>query len=108
MDKVITGVTQDSRSVQPGNVFVAIPGFSVDGHQYLDNAITNGAAALIVQADRRQIWQPIAEAHPDIAIIRVDDTRAALPEIAAGFHDFPARKLTVVGVTGTDGKSTTT
>ena len=108
LDKVITGVTQDSRAVQPGNVFVAIPGFSVDGHQYLDNAITNGAAALIVQADRRQIWQPIAEAHPDIAIISVDDTRAALPEIAAAFHDFPARKLTVVGVTGTDGKSTTT
>ena len=108
LDKVITGVTQDSRAVQPGNVFVAIPGFSVDGHLYLNDAITEGAAALIVQADRRQIWQPIAEAHPDIAIISVDDTRAALPEIAAAFHDFPARKLTVVGVTGTDGKSTTT
>ncbi len=108
LDMVITGVTQDSRAVQPGNAFVAIPGFSVDGHLYLNDAITEGAAALIVQADRRQIWQPIAEAHPDIAFISVDDTRAALPEIAAAFHDFPARKLTVVGVTGTDGKSTTT
>ena len=107
-DSLITGVTQDSRAVQPGNVFVAIPGFSVDGHQYLEDAITNGAAALIVQADRRQIWQSIAEAHPDIAIISVGDTRVALPEIAAAFHDFPAQKLTVVGVTGTDGKSTTT
>ena len=107
-DMVITGVTQDSRAVQPGNVFVAVPGFSVDGHSYLGHAINGGASALIVQADRRPIWQPFADAHPDIAIISVDDTRAALPKIAAAFHDFPARKLTVVGVTGTDGKSTTT
>ena len=107
-DMVITGVTQDSRAVQPGNAFVAISGFSVDGHQYLGDAINGGASALIVQADRRPIWQPFADAHPDIAIISVDDTRAALPKIAAAFHDFPARKLTVVGVTGTDGKSTTT
>ncbi len=107
-DSLITGVTQDSRAVQPGNVFVAVPGFSVDGHEYLESAIANGASALIVQADRRQIWQPIADRHPDIAVISVDDTRAALPRIAAAFHDFPARKLTVVGVTGTDGKSTTT
>ena len=108
LDMVITGVTQDSRAVLPGNAFVAISGFSVDGHQYLGDAINGGASALIVQADRRPIWQPFADAHPDIAIISVDDTRAALPKIAAAFHDFPAQKLTVVGVTGTDGKSTTT
>ncbi|MCY4617559.1 MAG: UDP-N-acetylmuramoyl-L-alanyl-D-glutamate--2,6-diaminopimelate ligase [Chloroflexi bacterium] len=105
---VITGVTQDSRAVRPGDLFVAIPGFSVDGHLYIGDAITNGAAALVVQSDRRDIWQPIADSNPDIAVISVGDTRAALPEIAAAFHDFPAQKLTVVGVTGTDGKSTTT
>ncbi len=108
LDMVITGVTQDSRAVQPGNVFVAISGFSVDGHEYLESAIANGASALIVQANRQGIWQSIADGHPDIAIIDVEDTRAALPQIAAAFHDFPARTLTVVGVTGTDGKSTTT
>ena len=107
-DASVTGVTQDSRAVRPGDLFVAIPGFSVDGHLYIGDAITNGAAALVVQSDRRDIWQPIADSNPDIAVISVGDARAALPEIAAAFHDFPAQKLTVVGVTGTDGKSTTT
>ena len=107
-DVPVNGVTQDSRAVRSGSAFVAIPGFSVDGHQFLDAAINNGATALIVQADRRQLWQPIADANPEVAIVSVDDTRFALPRIAAAFHDYPARKLTVVGVTGTDGKSTTT
>ena len=108
LDPGVTGVTQDSRSVTPGTAFVALPGFTVDGHQYLESAIANGAAALIVQSDRAQLWQPVADAHSDIAVVSVDDTRAALPRISAAFHDFPARKLNVVGVTGTDGKSTTT
>ena len=104
----IGGVTQDSRTIQPGDLFVAVPGFSVDGHQFLEAALDKGATTLIVQADRRDFWQPIAERHCDITIVSVEDTRAALPKIAAAFHDHPARKLTVVGVTGTDGKSTTT
>ncbi|MCY3569546.1 MAG: UDP-N-acetylmuramoyl-L-alanyl-D-glutamate--2,6-diaminopimelate ligase [Chloroflexi bacterium] len=107
-DVAVTGVTQDSRSVTPGAAFVALPGFTVDGHQYLDAAIANGAAALIVQSDRQAYWQPIADANPGTPIVSVDDTRSALPAIAAAFHDHPARTLTVVGVTGTDGKSTTT
>ena len=105
---LVTGVRQDSRRLSPGNAFVAVPGFSVDGHQFIESAVSSGAAALVVQADRNEVWQPIADSHPDIAVVSVDDTRAALPQIAASFHDFPARKLTVVGVTGTDGKSTTT
>ena len=108
LDVSVTGVTQDSRAVRPGNLFVAVPGFSVDGHRYLDAAINSGAAALIVQSDRQEIWQPIVDARPNLAVVSVDDTRAALPTVAAAFHDFPASKLTVVGVTGTDGKSTTT
>ncbi len=107
-ETLISGVTQDSRRVNSGSAFVAIPGFTVDGHSYLQAAIDNGAAALVVQADRHELWQPIAEANPDIAVINVEDTRAALPQIAAAFHDYPANRLTVVGVTGTDGKSTTT
>ncbi len=108
LSAAISGVTQDSRTIQPGDLFVAIPGFSVDGHQFLEAALDKGATALIVQADRRDLWQAIAERHRDITIVSVEDTRAALPKIAAAFHDHPARKLTVVGVTGTDGKSTTT
>lgn len=106
--RAITGVRQDSRQLTPGDLFVAIPGFTVDGHRYLESAIANGAAGVVVQTDRRQIWEPIGDAHPDLAIVSVDDTRAALAQIAAVFHDYPARKLAVVGVTGTDGKSTTT
>ena len=104
---VISGVRQDSRQINPGDLFVALPGFTVDGHQFLEDAIGNGASALIVQEDRRQTWQPIADAHPNVSVISVDDTRAALPEIASAFHDHPAQRLTVIGVTGTDGKSTT-
>ena len=105
---LIVRVTQDSRQVKPGSLFVAVPGFSVDGHRFLDDAVDNGAAALLVQADRRAAWQPIAAAHPDVPVVAVEDSRSALARIAAAFHDFPARRLTVVGVTGTDGKSTTT
>ena len=105
---VVSGVRQDSRQLTPGDLFVAVPGFTVDGHRYLEPAIANGAAALVVQDDLREFWQPIADAHPEVAVVSVSDTRAALPGIAAAFHDDPSRKLIVVGVTGTDGKSTTT
>ena len=108
LQALVTGVCQDSRRLSPGNAFVAVPGFSVDGHSYLQSAIANGAAALVVQADRREHWQPIADASPDTTVISVEGTRVALPQVAAAFHDHPASKLTVVGVTGTDGKSTTT
>ena len=107
-DITVADVTQDSRQVTTDSLFVAIPGFSVDGHHFLEAAAANGASALIVQADRRDVWQPVADAHPDVAVVAVDDTRSALAKIAAAFHDFPAQRLTVVGVTGTDGKSTTT
>ena len=106
--RTVTGVRQDSRQVNPGDLFVAVPGFTTDGHHYLEAAIAAGAAALVVQGDRQQIWQPIVDANSDLPIVSVEDTRAALPEIAAALHDYPAQKLTVVGVTGTDGKSTTT
>ncbi len=106
-ETLVNGVGQDSRRIRRGDLFVAVPGFSVDGHQFLKAAIANGASALVVQANRREIWQPIADANPAIAVVSVEDTRAALPKIAAAFHDYPARKLTVIGVTGTDGKSTT-
>lgn len=107
-DITVADVTQDSRQVKTDSLFVAIPGFSVDGHQFLDAAAAQGASALIVQADHRDLWRPVAAAYPDLAVVAVDDTRSALARIAAAFHDFPADHLTIVGVTGTDGKSTTT
>ena len=103
----VPAVRQDSRAIAGGDCFVAVPGFSVDGHSYLAQAIAAGASTLVVQADRRPVWES-ALADADIAVIEVEDSRIALADLAAARHDFPARKLTVIGVTGTDGKTTTT
>ena len=103
----VGAVRQDSRAVAPGDCFVAVPGFSVDGHDYIAQALAAGAAAVVVQADRRAVWEP-ALADADAAVIEVDDARVALADLAAARQDFPARKLTMIGVTGTDGKTTTT
>ena len=106
LDAPLTGVTQDSRQVAEGGAFVAVPGFSVDGHTFLAEARATGAALLVVQHDKRDIWQPLLD--DGVALLELPDTRLALSALAAAYHDFPARKLTVTGVTGTDGKTTTT
>lgn len=100
LDVEITGIAIDSRAVQPGDLFVALRGGSVDGHDYIPKAIENGAVAVIGEAGRI--------ANPTYPYIRIEDSRQALTWLAAAFYDWPARKLTVIGVTGTDGKTTTT
>jgi len=99
-DIPITGIAIDSRAVKPGNLFVAMKGGSVDGHNYIPNAIQNGAAAEVGERDVVQT--------SGLRYIKLDDSRQALTWLASAFHDWPARKLTVVGITGTDGKTTTT
>jgi len=99
-------VSYDSRRVVPGALFVAVPGFETDGHRYLDDALRRGANVLVVQADRESLWAPLAS-RTGVAIVAVPDTRRALAQVAAAFYGEPARKLGVVGVTGTDGKTTT-
>jgi len=95
----ITGISIDSRAVQPGHLFVAMKGGSVDGHDYIPRAIENGAAAVVGQRDLGGFAVPY---------LRLENPRRALTWIAASFYDWPGRKLTVIGVTGTDGKTTTT
>ena len=100
-DIPITGIAIDSRAVKPGNLFVALKGGSSDGHDYIANAIANGAAAIVGERDYvGRIGNP--------PYIRLDNSRQALTFLAAAFYDWPARRLTVIGVTGTDGKTTTT
>jgi UDP-N-acetylmuramoyl-L-alanyl-D-glutamate--2,6-diaminopimelate ligase len=99
-DVVFSAVEYDSRRVRPGALFVAVPGARADGHDYLQQAAAAGAAALLVQSDHRSAWQPLA-----LPRLVVPDTRAALAPAAAAFFGWPARRLTVVGVTGTDGKT---
>ena len=101
-DAEVTAVCEDSREVQPGTLFVAVPGFASDGHRYLEQARIRGATAMVLQRDRAA-----ALALPELPLALVDDSRAALATLAAAFHNHPASRLRVIGVTGTDGKTTT-
>lgn len=98
-DAEVTGVVSDSRQVRPGCLFVAIPGATTDGHAYIPNALERGAAAV---AGTKQI------SRLKVPYLLLEDSRKALPYLASVFYGFPARKLTMLGVTGTDGKTTTT
>ncbi len=97
-DMEIGDICYDSRAVQPGDVFVAIVGFETDGHRYIGSAVERGAAAVVCQS------RPEAE----VPYIRVADSRLALALMSrAYFHD-PAAQMTMIGVTGTNGKTTST
>jgi UDP-N-acetylmuramoyl-L-alanyl-D-glutamate--2,6-diaminopimelate ligase len=102
----VTAITYDSRNVTPGALFVAVSGFKVDGHTFIQQAIANGAAAVLVQADRQEKWDPQTE-DTNVPIVVVDDTRSAMASLSAAFHGYPGRRMGVIGVTGTDGKTTT-
>jgi UDP-N-acetylmuramoyl-L-alanyl-D-glutamate--2,6-diaminopimelate ligase len=103
-DVSITSIEYDSRDAGPGALFVAVPGFKVDGHAYLGRAIENGAPAVAVQEDHEGIWRAIAEGGgADVLIL--PDSRRGLAQLSAAFCGHPARKLGVVGITGTDGKT---
>lgn len=95
---VVSGIMLDSRQVIPGSVFVAIPGINVDGHDFIGHAIERGAAAVVGTKDIKRLSVPY---------FRVENARRSLAELSAAFYDYPARKLTMIGVTGTDGKTTT-
>ncbi len=96
-DVPVTGIHYDSRFVQPGDLFAALRGADFDGHDYIDQAIANGAAALLVE---RSIETSVPQ-------IIVSDSRAALAPLSAHFYGHPSRELKVIGLTGTDGKTTT-
>jgi UDP-N-acetylmuramoyl-L-alanyl-D-glutamate--2,6-diaminopimelate ligase len=95
---VVTGVSADSRSIQPGYIFVAIRGVATDGNRFIAEALGRGASA-VVSEDRRQPMYPVPW-------LTVPDARTALGYLAAYFQGFPSRRLGVIGVTGTDGKTT--
>jgi UDP-N-acetylmuramyl-tripeptide synthetase len=99
-DVEITGIAYDSRGVKPGDLFVAVEGLHVDGHVFINDAIKRGALALAVH---RAVKVP-----PEVPIIRMQSTRTGLAEVAAEFFGRPSRRLKLAGITGTDGKTTTT
>jgi len=101
----VEGLACDSRQVKRGDLFVAYKGVETDGHQYIPLAIEAGAVALVVE-DERYLTSPSGDSWP-VPTVLVPDGREALARLAAAFHGFPGRKLRVIGVTGTDGKTTT-
>ena len=94
----ITSVTADSRAVNPGALFVAVRGGSVDGHDYVPAAVEAGAAAIVGEREMTGL---------NVPNIRVPDSRLALAELASAWHGNPSSELIMIGITGTDGKSTT-
>ena len=99
-DCVVTQICYDSRRAQPGALFVAQPGVHVDGHRFIDSALAAGSVAVVHSRE-------LSRYAPGVTYLRVTDAVAALSRAAACFYCHPSRELTVVGVTGTNGKSTT-
>src|SRR5215217_7662164 len=93
----VTGLAYDNRLVAPGTLFFCVSGFTRDGHDFAPDAVARGAAALVVE-------RPLGLGVPEVL---VDDVRAAMAPAAAAFHGDPTAHLCAVGITGTNGKTTT-
>jgi UDP-N-acetylmuramoyl-L-alanyl-D-glutamate--2,6-diaminopimelate ligase len=101
LDLNISGVSFDSKKVKEGFLFVALTGENTDGHSYIDSAVKNGAKALIVEKLPEINSQ-------EVSVVQVNDSRAALAVVSANFFGHPTKELTLVGITGTNGKTTIT
>ena len=99
LDRAVESIAYDSRRVQRNGLFVALRGEKTDGHQFLEQAIERGASVIVTEREEKQ---------PRVTCLVVDDTRSALAALAAAFYGWPATKLKLAAVTGTNGKTTTT
>ncbi|MDR3192446.1 MAG: UDP-N-acetylmuramoyl-L-alanyl-D-glutamate--2,6-diaminopimelate ligase [Treponema sp.] len=101
-DPLVTGLAYDSRKVKPGNLYFALKGLHTDGHTYIGQALENGASVVVHQDELRP-----GDFKRGTVFLRVKDSRFAMSPIAAAFYGYPSQGMTVIGVTGTEGKSTT-
>lgn len=99
LDKPVTGIEQDSRKVVEGTLFIAVRGTAVDGHRFMDGAADAGAVCIVCE-------ELPAVLHDGVTYVVTDDTRDALGRIASAWYGYPSSALTLVGVTGTNGKTT--
>ncbi|MFZ5448380.1 MAG: UDP-N-acetylmuramoyl-L-alanyl-D-glutamate--2,6-diaminopimelate ligase [Thermodesulfobacteriota bacterium] len=100
LDTPVTGLAYHSQEVVPGGIFVALKGCRTDGHLYLDAAFSQGARVVVTEEE--------LDPPPGVTVIRVPQARLALAHLSAAFYDHPSRELTLVGITGTNGKTSTT
>lgn len=98
----VRAIQFDSRQVEPGDLFVCMPGERTDGHAFARTAVERGAVALVCATGRRGEVDGLG-----VPVVEVDDPRERLGHLCAAHEDYPSRKMTVIGITGTDGKSTT-
>lgn len=103
MDKEITGICYDSRKAEPGCMFVCIVGYETDGHKYIGAALEKGAVAIVVQEGAT-----LPQIPADVTVIHAANTRKTLASLGAAFFGHPEQKLEIIGVTGTNGKTTVT
>lgn len=97
---LVTGLAYDSRNVKPGFIFFALKGIHTDGHEYIEKAIRNGALVIFHSDD-------LPEFNPEVSYVKVKDTRYEMSPVSSAFYDHPSVKMKIIGVTGTNGKSTT-
>ncbi|MBU5438179.1 UDP-N-acetylmuramoyl-L-alanyl-D-glutamate--2,6-diaminopimelate ligase [Tissierella sp. MSJ-40] len=102
LDVEVTGIQHDSRKIEKGNLFIAQRGFTVDGHHYIEKAIENGAKAVILEEEIN------LDIDKDITFIKVEDSTDALAKFAANFYEEPSNEIGLIGITGTNGKTSTT
>lgn len=95
----ITGICRDNRTVRPGDLFICVKGALFDPHKFVSEIAQKDAAALVVEYD--------IECPPGLPVVRVKDSRAAMSQIAAEWYDHPSKKMTMIGITGSKGKTTT-
>lgn len=100
-DADINKIAYDSRKVQDNDMFVCVKGYATDGHKYIESALSKGAKTIIIQDD-------VNIKEEGINVIKTADTRKALAVCGANFYDNPSKKMKIIGVTGTNGKTTTT
>ncbi|NLS78698.1 MAG: UDP-N-acetylmuramoyl-L-alanyl-D-glutamate--2,6-diaminopimelate ligase [Chloroflexi bacterium] len=102
----VAGIKADSRKVQPGDLFLAYQGKALDGHRYIGSAVAQGASVVVGERAPAEV-EALLGGPLAVPYVQVANGRQALAYLAAAWYDFPARKLRVIGVTGTDGKTTT-
>lgn len=109
VDAPVTGITADSRAVVPGHLFVALPGTRTDGGSFIHESVRRGAVAVVAEkrADIGERGEDDQSARPPVPLILVDDARAALADLAAAWYGHPGDRLTLVGITGSLGKTST-